>query len=317
MGDLQQSLLFYESALEISKRIYGSDHDMISRCLTQIGLFYLNIGNYYESQFYLKLAHVMNLKLFVPDENRETDHLKVFFSLRNLGLLYMNSSQFSESLTHLNQALEMAQRLFLNDQTKNHPDVVSMFVLLAEFHRKLASQSGKKRLSYLHPQLADDLVSLGRYYLQYGNYTQSLIHFDKALVMSRKLYSTNHIRIADAETNLGLHYMKIGNYRLAEPFFKNAYQMKKTMFNSNKTEHPDMISALSNLAKLKSKMGDYQTAKKIYTEAFNAAKNLYRDFNKGSLIEMLPLLKSIGDVYHKYVFVSSIFIFICMKIFHE
>jgi hypothetical protein len=93
--------------------------------------------------------------------------------------------------------------------------------------------------------------------------------------------------------------------------------MKKTMFNSNKTEHPDMISALSNLAKLNSKMGDCQTAKKIYTEAFNAAKNLYRDFNKGNLIEMLPLLKSIGDVYHKYVFVSSIFIFICMKIFHE
>ena len=252
----------------------------------------------------------------------------------------------------------MAKRLFFHEETKNHPDVCSMFVLLAECHQKLASQSGAKSLNFWHkafemnknlygpadhlriskslssladhhlnchdftsaysyfnqafemnkrlyashenhPQLADDLVSLGRYYLQYGNYTQSLINFDKALVINRKLYSNSHFRIADVETNLGLHYMKKGNYMLAKSYLNNAYETKKNMSQSKNTQHPDVISVLSNLAKLHLRMGDYQTALKIYTEAFNTAKKVYRDFNKGNLIEMLPLLKNLGNVYHK------------------
>ena len=84
-------------------RLYPSsdENDLIAKSFTELGFFYLKIGNYYESNIYFEKAHEIILTHFETDDER--DHLKICISLKNLGIFYMKSSQFNKSFGYFDK----------------------------------------------------------------------------------------------------------------------------------------------------------------------------------------------------------------------
>ena len=81
----------------------NDENDSIAESFTDLGFFYLKIGNFYQSNIYFERAHEIYLNLFDTDEDK--DHLKICLSLKNLGIFYMKSSQFIKSFSYFDKGL--------------------------------------------------------------------------------------------------------------------------------------------------------------------------------------------------------------------
>ena len=117
--------------------------------------------------------------------------------------------------------------------------------------------------------LAEGLSSIGRGYINIGNYNSANNPLLKALEISKKTLGEKHPTIGTRLNNLAGLYKSQGRYEEAEPLYLEALEIDKKTLGE---EHPDTAISLNNLALLYRKQERYEEAEPLYLEALEISK---------------------------------------------
>jgi tetratricopeptide (TPR) repeat protein len=207
-GNYSQSMIEYEKALLIQRKIFPEGHSDLGETLGGIGLLYDNMGKY-------ELALEKHLEgLSISEKTLPNDHVHVAESLNNIGLCYDRMGKFELALEYDIRALKMKQRLFPHD----HPDIATSlnniglayynhydFEKALDYHQQ--SLAMKERcLPSDHPELAVSYCNLGLVHLALSHYEEALIYYMRDLAMSEKTLPSDHAEIGITHHNLGQVY---------------------------------------------------------------------------------------------------------------
>ncbi|CAF0915687.1 unnamed protein product [Rotaria sordida] len=207
-GNYSQSMIEYEKALGIQRKIFPNGHSDLGETLGGIGLLYDNMGQY-------ELALEKHLEcLSISEKTLPKDHVHIAEGLNNIGLCYDRLGKFELALEYDIRALEMKQRLFPYD----HPDIATSlnniglayynhcnFEQALDYHQQ--SLAMKERcLPPDHPEFAVSYCNLGLAHLALNHYNEALLYHIRDLSMSEKTLPADHAEIGITHHNLGQVY---------------------------------------------------------------------------------------------------------------
>ncbi len=161
-GKYSEAEPLYLDALEMTKRLFTSDHPNIATSLNNLASFYYSQGKYSEAEPLYLDALEMKRRLFTGD------HPDVASSLNNLALLYKSQGKYSEAEPLYLDALEMTKRLFTGD----------------------------------HPDVATSLNNLAVLYDNQGKYNKAEPFYLEALAIFERVLGTDHTNTITVRNNL-------------------------------------------------------------------------------------------------------------------
>lgn len=220
---------FFE-ALKINNKILklkSNDFEV----LNNLGLIYMNLNNYIQSEFYFNKAievesnnpncHFNLASLYIKNgENdlaisslkRTISINKLFYdAVLNLGFIYLKKLDFNNAKYYFNNAIEIK------------PESSEAYYNLALTHQKskefqLAKLNYEKSIIY-NPKYAHAYNNLGIILTQSGEIDESIIKFSRALELISNFQ--------EALFNLANSYLKINNLNNAVDCFNSLYEMDK------------------------------------------------------------------------------------------
>jgi tetratricopeptide (TPR) repeat protein len=268
-GNYTQSMIEYERALIIQRKIFPEGHSDLGETLGGIGLLYDNMGKY-------ELALEKHLEcLSISEKTLRKDHVHTAEALNNIGLCYDRMGKFELAIEYDNRALAMKTRLFPHD----HPDIATSlnniglayynhydFEKALDFHQR--SLAMKKRcLPSDHPELAVSYNNLGLVHLALKHYDEALIYYLRDLAMSEKTLPVDHAEIGITHHNLGQVYReKEKGSHLALKHYQKAVDI---YMKSLPREHPYIGMSLMYIADVFCEQDNLQDAQRYAEEAVN------------------------------------------------
>ncbi|MFC1762172.1 tetratricopeptide repeat protein [Planctomycetota bacterium] len=107
------------------------------------------------------------------------------------------------------------------------------------------------------------LGTLGRTYLNLGEYGKSESHLDRELQLKRRFLGEEHPDTLNAMHYLASLYLRQGRYNEAEPLYVKVLELRRHVQGE---EHPDTVNAMINLAILYVNQGRYNEAELLHVK---------------------------------------------------
>ena len=267
-GNYSQSMIEYEKALVIQRKIFPEGHSDLGETLGGIGLIYDNEGNY-------QLALDKHLEcLSISEKTLPKDHVHIAEALNNIGLCYDRMGKFELALEYDIRALEMKQRLFPHD----HPDIATSlnniglayynhcnFEQALDYHQQ-SLEMKERCLPSDHPELAVSYNNFGLAHLALKHFDEALIYYMKDLAMSEKTLPSDHAEIGITHHNLGQVYRaKENGSCLALEHYKKAIDI---YMKSLQRQHPYIGMSLMYMGEVSCDQDNLEDALLYAQEAF-------------------------------------------------
>jgi CHAT domain-containing protein/Tfp pilus assembly protein PilF len=122
----------------------------------------------------------------------------------------------------------------------------------------------EKALGPEHPDVAQSVNTLGRFYYYQGDYDKAEPLYQRALAIREKVLGPEHPDVAVSLNNLALLYSDRGDYATAELFYGRALSVGQKALGY---EHPDVAVFLTGFAKLYYERGEYGKAEPHFKRA--------------------------------------------------
>ena len=94
-----------------------------------------------------------------------------------------------------------------------------------------------------------------------GQYNEEKEHYEKALIIRKKIFGEEHADVAASYNNLGIVYQDLGQYNEAKEHYEKALIIRKKIFGE---EHADVAASYNNLGIVYQDLGQYNEAKEYY-----------------------------------------------------
>ena len=135
IGDSSCALEYYEKALRIRERVFGTEHPETSETYNNIGALYKSLGNYGEAHEYYSKALAINEAVF------GSDHTRTATSCHNLGMLLLREYRPAEALPYLCKALairgmKLGEQSPETEHTRKMKTFAERLITLSEDERK-------------------------------------------------------------------------------------------------------------------------------------------------------------------------------------
>ncbi|MBI3231984.1 MAG: tetratricopeptide repeat protein, partial [Candidatus Doudnabacteria bacterium] len=236
LGELRKAFLYYEKALEMRKKLYGSQpHFDLVTSLNNVGSIHRALGKGQEALLYYKNALKMCKDLY-----KDQPHPALIQTLNSVGVGYVALGKAEEGLLYYEEALTMCAKLY-----KDQPH---------------------------HPNLALSLSNIGGAYGALGKRKESFECFQKALEIRKVLYNNQpHPSLALSLNNMGKAcnnlkaYSILGNYNLGVNYCKQAFQMGYEVYGQ---AHPHLILYLHKTINALNKVNDPSVIKTTQEELY-------------------------------------------------
>ncbi|CAF4436021.1 unnamed protein product [Rotaria socialis] len=159
-GNYTQSMIEYEKALAIQRKLFSEGHSDLGETLRGIGVIYDNVGKY-------ELALEKHLEcLAISEKMLSKDHVHIAEAVNNIDVCYDRMGKFEWALEYDIRALEMKQHLFPYD----HPDQP------LDYHQQ-ASAMKERCLPSNHSELAVSYCNISRTHLARKHYDEAIIYY--------------------------------------------------------------------------------------------------------------------------------------------
>ncbi|CAF3573917.1 unnamed protein product [Rotaria sp. Silwood1] len=238
-GNYSQSMIEYEKALVIQRKIFPNGHSDLGETLGGI------------------------------------DHVHIAEALNNIGLCYERLGKFELALEYDIRALEMKQRLFPH----NHPDIATSlsniglafynhynFEQALDYHQRSLAMK-EQCLPSNHPELAVSYCNLGLVHLALNHYDKALIYYMRDLSMSEKTLPSDHSDIGITHHNLGKIYQaKEKGSHLALKHYQKAIDI---YMKSLPRQHPYIGMSLMYIGEILCDQNNLECALQYAEEAFH------------------------------------------------
>jgi len=258
-GDYDIALEYYQKALEIYEKVFGTEHPDTAKSYNYIGLLYNNQGNYDKAlEYYMKALEIRE-KLF------GTGYFDTATSYNNIGELHAKRGDYDKALDYYHKALEIRMKVFGTE----HPDTAQSYNNFGVLYMKKGDYDNALEyymkalkiwdnvLGTDHPDTAISYNNFGVLYMKKGDYDKALEYFQKALEIRVKVLGTDHPDTTNSYNNIGVLYDDMGNYYKALEYFQKALEIRVKVFG---TEHPDTAQSYNNIGMLYKNQGDYGKA---------------------------------------------------------
>ena len=272
-GNYSEAIRYGTEAMEIRKRVLGTEHPNYAGSLNYLAKIISKTGNYSEA---IKLGTEAKeiCKRIVG-----TEHPYYATSLYNLAGYFSKIGNYSEAIKLGTEAMEIRKRVLgtehpdyagsLNDLAGNYQEIgnyVETLNLMTE-----AMEIYKRVLGTEHPNYAISLNNLANYYLQVGNYSEAIRLGIEAMELHKRVMGIEHPLYANTLCNLASYYSCVGNYSEAIRLGTEAMEIYKRVLG---TEHSDYARSLHILANINSGMDNYSEAIRLGTEAMEIYKRV-------------------------------------------
>ena len=77
-----------------------------------------------------------------------------------------------------------------------------------------------------------------------GQYNEAKEHYEKAVIIRKKIFGEEHADVAASYNNLGIVYQDLGQYNEAKEYYEKALIIKKKIFGE---EHAAVATSYNNL----------------------------------------------------------------------
>ncbi|CAF4677591.1 unnamed protein product [Rotaria sp. Silwood1] len=243
-GNYSQSMIEYEKALVIQRKIFPNGHS--------------------------DLGETLGAKKILSK-----DHVHIAEALNNIGLCYERLGKFELALEYDIRALEMKQRLFPH----NHPDIATSlsniglafynhynFEQALDYHQRSLAMK-EQCLPSNHPELAVSYCNLGLVHLALNHYDKALIYYMRDLSMSEKTLPSDHSDIGITHHNLGKIYQaKEKGSHLALKHYQKAIDI---YMKSLPRQHPYIGMSLMYIGEILCDQNNLECALQYAEEAFH------------------------------------------------
>jgi signal transduction histidine kinase len=264
--DPGESIQYAEKALDLSR---GKGFTAgIGRSLLNIGLAYLNKGNYKKSDSIFIAAYPVCKKEFMTGNQA----LLIFWN-KNMGFVNAHKGEYEKAFMFYYNALAILQSYHIKDNNLrgmlysdvgslwlhvNQPQNSLYYLLLAE---KLTQQAGNKK------QLGRVYVNLGNAFNAKGELQKSNRYFRKAIALSSEIHDVYALQIA---------YISIAKGSFGEGQIDSATAyFKKAIATSEKTNPVNsQIIPYMYLSKIYLDNGDHSKALQLADAALRIARSL-------------------------------------------
>ena len=265
LGDTLLAKTFLEQSLDITERIYGSEHQEVAKILTNLGNATSTLGDAAGAKALFERA------LIIKEFTFGSDHHEVACGLVNLSyaIRALGDAAGAKAL------LERALPILVCTYGSEHPTVAVALSGLGNSDLKLGDAASAKvyferalaikehTFGSEHAEVANVLVNLGDATREVGDAVTSKTLLERALTIKERIFGPEHSEVAVVLLNLGNATAAVGETTRAKILFERALPIYERTFG---LEHPDTALVLMNLANLTLVLGNNSSAAKVLLE---------------------------------------------------
>ncbi|MEZ4985323.1 MAG: tetratricopeptide repeat protein [Saprospiraceae bacterium] len=249
------------------------EREEVSELMNNVGITYLNMGDYTRARDLLEAALASDLKNF------GADHPNVAVTQSNLGIVYRNMGDYARARELLEAALASA----LKNLGADHPTVAMRQSNLANVYQDLgdyararelleaALASDLKNFGADHPNVAVSQSNLAIVYKNLGDYTRARDLLEAALASDLKNFGADHPNVAVSQSNLANVYQNLGDYARARDLLEAALASDLKNFGA---DHPTVAVTQINLGAVLLKEGKRQEARQLFETAYQLSRSV-------------------------------------------
>lgn len=266
LRDFDRAIEDYQVALAIYREVLGDDHNKVSICYNNLGLFYNSKGDYAASSEHFKKSVAIQLLINAPCA---TDLASTYLNI-STNLLHLDMAQ--EALTYLEQALDIRinctgpEGQLVGNILSN---IGSAYGSMGNYHKEaeylekaksVLERAGEER----NPQLITCYSNLGITYVNLGDFEKALAYLEKALDLRQKHWSHDFSGIAVSFANFGSHYLNLGDFPKSIEWTEKALEI---LVQNGWGEHPYSSSLYNNLGVAYGNIGDAEKGVEYHRKA--------------------------------------------------
>lgn len=257
---------FLHQALEIRKKVLGSEHLDTTTSLNDLALLYHAQGKYELAEpLYLHALQVRKMLLGLEHPDTAT-------VLYNLAVLYHAQGKYKLAESSYQQALQIREKILGPEHSDTATCLNDLAVLYADQGKyDQAVALGQQVLGIKeqilepdHPDIAISLSNLAGFYHAQGKYLQAEPLYQRAHLIFEKVLGPLHTYTATSLDNLAGLYTDQGKYIQADSLSQRALVIKEKVLG---IEHPEVIQSLITLASLYQAQEKYDQAEPLYQRA--------------------------------------------------
>ena len=306
MSKYHEAIEMYEKALSIGKIADGDSLVSIAKYSNNLGMAYLEIGDYPEALANSMVALAM-LRLHGANQ------FALATILNNIAKIFYTKDDVENAIKTHAQALKIWESYY----HENHPNIASMydnigcdlnqagnFSKALEYHNK-ALNIRQKILSQNHPHIAINYENIASVYMNMEDYDKALEYQLKALEIFNNSLRQYDMEFATIYNNIGMTYSNQKRYNKALDYYAKALSVFEHNGNMN---HYKVSPLYSNIASIYQEKGDSKNAIKYMEKALEvyeaqtikdslALAIIYNNY--GMIYTKMKKYKKATDFYHQ------------------
>lgn len=322
-GKFAEALPVGERALAMRVKELGEEHIDVSSSVSQLGLIYLELGDYEKGLELYKRSVAIREKISGPD------HADLASPISNIGVIYRVLADHTNAEPYLRRALAIREKTL----PPNHQSLAftlgslgDLYLDKGDYEKSLeyglrSVSVTEKSLGLEHPNLVNPLGGVGNAYNSRGEYESAQKYYERAIHIAEKNFGPDHPRTGDSLGNSGISYLSQGDYAKAEPLLLRTLDIVEKSLGK---EHRSYALVTYNLASLYTETGNYQKAEGLYKESIEVTEKLFgsrhslvllfmnglaRNYEaKGEIAQALETIKRTRQIREQYtplVFTAS------------
>ena len=194
LGRMALAREFFQNAMEIYERIYGSEHSRIAQILNNLAMVYNNQIDH------IKAWDCMYRAIEIDEKIYGAEHPSVARDLNNIGMLFKDMGDYPRALEKLKRSLQINEKIYGSE----------------------------------HPQIAINLNNIANVLQDKGDFASALDYLERALNMNKKLLGPEHPQVSKDMNNLAINLFLQGKMKEARKLLKRAREISlKTLGKDN------------------------------------------------------------------------------------
>ena len=234
-GLYRDSEAVYLRQIPLAAELYGTEHENIAASYNDIGVVYLDQGDYPKALDY----HFKALEIF--EKALGKDHPNTASSYNNIGGVFDDQGNYTKALEYYFKALEIREKVLgteHSDTAQSYNNIGVVYWEQGDYPKALeyyfkALEIDEKVLGKDHPGTATDYNNIGKVYDDQGDYPKALEYNFKALEIKEKVLGKDHPATATSYNNIGSLYYHQGDYPKALEYLNKALEIRKKKLGPN------------------------------------------------------------------------------------
>ncbi|CAF1323725.1 unnamed protein product [Rotaria sordida] len=204
-GEYNNSLKYYQQALEQTKKNFPSAHPLIATSFYSISSVNHCLGNYEEALEYALKALCMNQEC-VPKTHRAFGDIPSL-----LGDIYYDIGNYDCALNNYEYALNVRKNIF----NHNHPLIAQCmdgigkiyrirkeYDTALDYHQQSLEIFKQNFTNITHPSISKCLFHIGNVYEDRMQFSDAYIYYQQSLAIRQNLYNDKHSSILQLDTHI-------------------------------------------------------------------------------------------------------------------